>query len=275
MPVGDTGLIGRVWETMDKAEYVEKAPIYYALAIAVVLERSTGPMPEFKIKNMFPDASDSQPDDDGSLLGRWMIWDRAVSWLIARHMIKVKSDPFGPPIYSKSDDFTGEWDKLLGDDNLPFATYQAAGQSDDWLIPALHSLENHFVNMDMKAEDFDNPDGEWEPIEIDADDPDAKKAISSLQDIIEEVRSDNGYNASHPHERDYVLEGLQGTLEKFKSSSVSAGYIRVAIDRLRMLSIRFSGTLKNVASTGTTAALLEFAKKHFGDALNYLWKWPF
>jgi hypothetical protein len=261
---------------MDKAEFVERAPIYYALAIAVALERATAPMPEFKIKGMFPNDDDARhPDDVGSLLVRWMIWERAVSWLLARNMIKIRSDPFGPPIYSQSSDFTGEWDRLLNDDTLPFSTYQAAGRSDDWLIPALHSVENYFVNMDMKAADFDNPDAEWTPIKIDAEDSSAKKAISCLQDIIEEVRSDNGYTASHPQERDYVLEGLRGTLDKFKSSSVSPGYIRVAIERLRMLSARFSGTLKAVAITAAKEALIEFAKKHLGDALNYLWKWPF
>jgi hypothetical protein len=262
---------------MDKAEFVVRAPIYYALAIAVALERSTVPMPEFKIRAMFPNVDDNaqHPDEIGSLLDRWMIWERAVSWLLARNMIKIRSDPFGPAIYSQSDDFTGEWDKLLKDETLPFSTYQAAGQSNDWLIPALHSLENHFVNMDMGTKDFENPDAEWVPIEIDGDDPVAKTAISSLQDIIEEVRSDNGYTATHPQERDYVLEGLQGTLEKFKSSTISAGYVRVAIDRLRMLGRRFSGTLKDAAIAAAKAALIEFAKKHFGDALNYLWKWPF
>jgi hypothetical protein len=29
--------------------------------------------------------------------------------------------------------------------------------------------------------------------------------ISSLEDIIDEVRSDNGYNATYPQERDYAL----------------------------------------------------------------------
>jgi hypothetical protein len=261
---------------MDKSEYVEKAPIYYALAIAVVLQRTRIPMPEFKIKSMFLDSNDAQhPDDVGTLLDRWVIWERAVSWLLARNMIKVRSDPFGPPIYSQSGDFATEWDKLLNDEALPFSTFQAAGQSDDWLIPALHGVENYFSNMDMKPEDFDNPDAEWTPIKIDIEEPSAKQAISSLQDIIEEVRSDNGYSASHPQERDYVLEGLQGTLDKFKASSVSAGYIRVAYDRLRMLRARFSGTLKAVAITAAKEALIEFAKKHLGDALNYLWKWPF
>jgi hypothetical protein len=260
---------------MDKAEFVERAPIYYALAIAVALERSTGPMPEFKIKGKFPTLDDASPEDNGSLIERWMNWDRAVAWLLSRNMIKIKNDPFGPPIFSQGPKFAEQWNTLIQDEDLPFSTYDAAGKSDDWLIPALYSLENHFVNMDIKAEDFENPDFEWAPIKIDAEDPAVKKAISSLEGVIEDVRSDNGYSASHPQERDYVLEGLQGTLDKFRSPSISAGYVRVAIERLRMLGRRFAGTLKDVAIAAAKGALIEFAKRHFGDALNYLWKWPF
>jgi hypothetical protein len=262
---------------MDKAEFVARAPVYYALAISVALERSTGPMPEFKIRGKFPHVDDSHPidQDQGSLIERWMIWERAVAWLLARNMIKVKNDPFGPPLFSQGPDFAEQWNKLIQDDDLPFSTYEAAGKSDDWLIPALYSLENHFINLEMKAEDFDNPDAEWAPIKIDAEDPTVKKAVSSLENIIEEVRSDNGYSAAYPQERDYVLEGLQGTLDKFRSSSVSAGYVRIAIERLGTLNRRFVGTLKDVAIAAAKGALIEFAKRHFGDALNYLWKWPF
>ncbi|MEA2898028.1 MAG: hypothetical protein QOJ84_3643, partial [Bradyrhizobium sp.] len=243
---------------MDKAEFVARAPIYYALAIAVALERTGAPTPEFKIRSNFPNSSDDgSPDDPGTLLDRWMIWERAIAWLLVRNMIKIKNDPFGPPIFSQGPDFTGQWNNLIKDESLPFSTYDAAGRSEDWLIPALHSVENHFVNMDMKAEDFDNPDAEWTPIKIDAEDPSVKKAVSSLEDIIEEVRADNGYNATYPHERDYVLEGLQGTLDKFKSLAVSPGYVRIAIERLRMLSTRFAGTLKDVAIAAAKGALIE------------------
>jgi len=184
-------------------------------------------------------------------------------------------DPFGPPMLSQGPDFEAEWNKLCKDEEMPFSTYYAADLSDDWLVPALYSVENHFVNMDVKAEDFDNPDAEWTPIKIDPEDPTTKNAISSLEHVIEEVRSDNGYSATHPHERDHILEGLQGTVEKFKSSSVSPGYVRIAIERLRMLSLRFSGTLKEIAITAAKAAMIEFAKKHFGECLSYIWKWPF
>jgi hypothetical protein len=262
---------------MDKAEYVARAPIYYALAIAVALARSSGPMPEFKLKSRFPHIDDTNPheEESGTLLDRWMIWERAVGWLVARNMVKIKHDPFGPPIFSMGEDFHEQWNELILDEELPFSTFKAADESDDWLVPALYSIENHFVNMDMKAEDFDNPDAEWTPIKVDSEDPGVKKAVSTLEDIIEEVRSDNGYSSTHPHERDHVLEGLQGALDKFKSSSISPGYVRIAIERLRTLGRRFGGTLKEAGIAAAKAALIEFAKKHFGEFLSYLWKWPF
>jgi hypothetical protein len=261
---------------MDKAEFVSRAPVYYALAIAVALQRSKGsPLPEFKIQGQFPDRSDSSNPDEQSLIQRWMLWERGVAWLLARNMIKIRYDPFGPPILSQGPDFESQWNELITDDSLPFSAFDAAGRTDDWLVPALHALENTFVNLDMKADDFDNPDAEWSPITIEPDDPTAKKAIASLEEVIDEVRSDNGYSATHPQERDYVLEGLQGTLDKFKSSTVSAGYVRVAFERLGTLGRRFAGTLKEATIAVAKAALMEFAKKHFGSALDYIWKWLF
>lgn len=260
---------------MDKAEFVQRAPIYYALAISVALLKTRAPVPEFKIRSRFPHIDVSSPEEDGTLLDRWVIWDRAMAWLMARDMVRVKKDPFGPPMLSQGPEFETQWNDLCQDEETPFSTFAAADQSDDWLVPALHSVENHFVNMGMTAEDFDNPDAEWTPIKIDLDDPATEKAIASLEQIIEEVRSDNGYSATYPHERDHILEGLQGTVEKFKAASISPGYVRIAIERLRMLSLRFSGTIKEVAITAAKGAMIEFAKKHFGEFLSYLWKWPF
>jgi hypothetical protein len=58
---------------MDKAEFVARAPVYYALAIAVALNKASGPLPEFKIKSWYPDLDDSNPEQ-GSLIDRWMFW---------------------------------------------------------------------------------------------------------------------------------------------------------------------------------------------------------
>jgi hypothetical protein len=260
---------------MDKAEFVAVAPVYYALAIVAVLQKRPYPVPEFKIRSEFPDNDDSNPDVGGTLLDRHLLWERGVAWLVTRNMITVRYDPFGPPILSQTPKFTEIWDELVKDDSLPFSAYDAAGKSDDWLIPALHALDNTFANLEVRAEDFENPDAEWSPIKIDRGDPVVEKAISSLERVIEEVRADNGYTATHPQERDFVLEGLQGTLKKLESETISSGYVRVAIERLGTLTRRFAGTLKEGVIAAAKAALIEFAKKQFGDLLNYVWKWPF
>jgi hypothetical protein len=56
---------------------------------------------------------------------------------------------------------------------------------------------------------------------------------------------------------------------------ISAGCLRVAIEHLGMLKRRSAGSLKEAAITGGRPALVEFAKKHFGDLLNYVWKFWF
>lgn len=257
---------------MEKSEYIERAPVYYALAIACSLRRMNTPLSEYKIKQRYPE-TDETTGELVSLLDRGILWDRAVAWLAVRDMVKIKTDPFGPPIFSKGIAFEEQWELLIQNDDLPFSNFAEDG--DDWLNSALHSVENHYSNLDIKPEDFENPDSVWEPIQIEGSDPTVEKAIYSLEQIVEEVRSDNGYAASYPHERDYVLEGLTSPLEKLKGGSISAGYVKLAIDRLRILTRRFAGSIKEATILAAKQALIEFAKKHFGDALNYVWKFFF
>jgi hypothetical protein len=259
---------------MDKAEYIERAPAYYALAIAAVLERAPGPMTEYKISAHYPKEDHGAPEPQG-LLDKGLLWQRAISWLEAREMISVKYDRFGPPIYFKAPDFSEKFDELTVDEDLPFAHYHAAGRTDDWLVPALYGVDNAYENLGIKPEDFEYPDAEWAPLEIDRSDPGVEKAISSLQSVIDEVRADNGYAATLPQERDFVLEGLQNTLNKFESPSISAGYIRQGVERLMTLGRRFSGTIKEASIAAAKAALIEFGKKHFAQALDYFWRWMF
>jgi hypothetical protein len=174
-----------------------------------------------------------------------------------------------------SADFDDKFDELMKDEGLPFSVYDIAGRTEDWLIPALYAVDNAYDNLDIRPEDFDRPDAQWTPIRIERDDPTVANAINSLKKVIEEIRADNGYAATYPQERDYVLEGLQGTLGKFESLSISAAYVRMGIERLRILARRFGGTMKEGAIAAATAALVEFAKSKFGELLSYVWKWIF
>jgi hypothetical protein len=258
---------------MDKVEYVERSPLYYSLAIAVALRGAPGPIPEFKIRSRYPHEDDSGSPEAGSLLDRAVVWQRAVAWLVDQGLITIRYDTFGPPIFFKDANFDEKFDQLTKDESSPFHAYDLAGGSEDWLIPALYAVDNAYDNLDMRVDDFEKPDAEWVPIQIERGDPNVEGAISALERVIEEVRADNGYSATYPQERDYVLEGLQGTLGKFESLSISAAYVRMGIERLQILTRRFGGTLKEGAIAGAKAALIEFAKSKFGET--YVWKWVF
>jgi len=187
-------------------------------------------------------------------------------------MIRIRTDPFGPPIFSQSESFQEAFDALREDEGSAFSTYFASGESAAWLTYALHSIENHYVNLGIQPSDFEDVDSEWAPIPIDQSDPSTKNAIEALEQVVDEVRSDNGYNASLPQERDFVLEGLTGVLGKLKSPSISAGYVKLAMDRLSILGRRFAGSVREATIIGARTAIIDFAKRHFGEALNYLWR---
>jgi hypothetical protein len=123
---------GRSETKMDKAEYVAKAPFYYALAIAATLDGAPGPMTDYKIRAKYPHYDDSPDPEPGTLLGRSLAWDRAVQWLTARGMVLTRYDSFGPPIYSKTADSSARFDELTEDETLPFASWNTAGRTDDW-----------------------------------------------------------------------------------------------------------------------------------------------
>jgi hypothetical protein len=256
---------------MDKAEFVKLAPLYYAMAIANALRKTGDAQPDYKIRSEYTNQVEFEPEP-GTLLDRYILWNKAVEWLLSNNLVSVRHDPFGPPIFTRSQNFDTIFGEICGDGTLPFFNFAASGLSNSWLIPALHSVENHYTNLKITEEDFDNPDRDWEPIQIDPDESEARRAVEELKRVIDDVRSDNGYSATYPHERDYVLQGLSSTVEKFESCTISAGYVRLALDRLSILGRRFAGSAKEALFTGAKVALVEFAKKHFGQILNYLWQ---
>jgi hypothetical protein len=248
---------------MDKADFIERAPIYYALAIARRLFKVNGSMSRNVIARAYEVENDEShiPNDTYNLLHSNALWKRAIKWLVERDLIAVEADPFGPSVFAKTENFGANWLTLRATEPL-IAKFVALDDGDEWLRDTLRSIFDRYQELGIQESDFDNPDEEWSPIQLDSADPDVEKVVDTLSETVEAIRQDNGYSAAHPQERDFVLEGLNGTLEKFKSSTVSAGYIRVALERLRTVARRFGGTVKESVIAGATQALIEFAKKN-------------
>jgi hypothetical protein len=248
---------------MDKAEFVSHAPAYYALAIAVQL--SGGVTRSRKAI----EASYTTPDES-CLIENDHIWEAAIAWLNERGMIKEMKGAFGPALYSASGEFQEKWNLMLKDEP-PFNFYWSAGeQKGGWLIAALQDIDDNYDELDISPEDFTKPDREWEPIRLDTSDPIVKNGIEKLSDAVKQIRDDNGYAANLPEERDFVVEGLTGTVDKLKSGTISAGYIRDAWNKLTMAGRRFAGATLEVVITGAKQAIIEIVKTQGGDLLRAL-----
>jgi hypothetical protein len=86
---------------MDKAEFVELAPQYYALAIALAFASKGGELTRQSIMNEY--IVHEEDGDTYFLLDDFTIWNQAIAWLVDRDMILAFTDPFGPPVYNKGD----------------------------------------------------------------------------------------------------------------------------------------------------------------------------
>jgi hypothetical protein len=159
--------------------------------------------------------------------------------------------------------------KLTQGDTI-FGIYGRMEDGETWLWDALLSINEEAEKLGVTAADFENPDAEWVPIPIDQNDPAVAEVVDKLTQAVEEIRADNGYSATLPQERDHVLEGLSGALEKFKSPAVSAGWVRVAFERLKIAGRRFGGTLKEATIKGAQAALVDFVKRHMGEVFDFM-----
>jgi hypothetical protein len=246
---------------MDKAEFVEKAPMYYGLAIGMVVWGSSGPVTEAQIVADYAIG--------GGLLKHRLLWDRAVAWLGSLEIIQVVSDPFAPTFYLGGANGTA-WQNLRHDTSLPFKGFFLTDNQKEWLELALVGVNNAMRELGVGESDFDVPSGEWSPIQIDQADERVVNAITALSEATEEIRGDNGYAATFPEEREHVIEGLEKGIEKLKSSSVAPGFIRGALDRLKIASKRFEGSSKEVVITGARQALIEFVKAHMSHFLSFL-----
>src|ERR1700722_14918731 len=90
---------------MEKAEFIEQAPLFYALAIAAQLNNRTT-LSRHAIEAAF------SIDDEGEevcLIGLAPVWKVAIDWLNARRMIIEMKGAFGPSLYSRSEAFSREW----------------------------------------------------------------------------------------------------------------------------------------------------------------------
>jgi hypothetical protein len=221
------------------------------------------------------DPEDSDPESGQDGLEKRALLDRAIVILVEKVAIQVTVDDFGPPLFSKAAAFSAIWDELIKDQKSPFYKYAIMMENGRaWLDDALVSVNSKYEQLNIQAEEFDEPDAEWQPLPLDRDDPRLVRAIECLEGTFEEVRSDNGYSANLPEERGYVLDGLKRTIEKLRTeSAISWGYLRKnALEPLQMLIRRFSGAALEMTASAAKAAIFDWLKGSGQKMLAEVWK---
>jgi hypothetical protein len=112
--------------------------------------------------------------------------------------------------------------------------------------------------------DFANPDAEWEPLPLERTDPALQRAVEAIDATLKQVREDNGYNATVPEERNYVVASLSTASQVLKSeNTTSIPFVRQYIlEPLSKVARRFGGAALGAVAAGARAAVIEYVKQH-------------
>jgi len=260
---------------MEKSEFLREAPKYYALAIIRQLEASGGALSGAVIRGAFevpnPTSQFNLSDDKYPLLGNDILWEKAIEWLCMHDVIAVRRGAFGPPLFSRSPYFFKKIETLQQSEES-FANYQLA-DSIEWLIDALWDIDSELVDIRISIEDYDKLGGdtdEWQPIRIASGDTSVREVTAKLEQAVESIRQDNGYAATFPDERDFVVGGLKQTVEKLKGDTIAPGFLRDALSKLTLVANRFKGAALEAVALGAREAIVEFVKQQGGTLLKAL-----
>jgi hypothetical protein len=271
---------------MDKREFIQSAPMYYALAIAHVVRSE--PRDRYLHEGDIKAAYSFQHEDQetyGNFLENQDLFNRGISILAGYKMIEIVHDKFGPRLLRQTATFEDTFTALSKDEDSPFFKYMLvsyAGRG-KWVEGALMSVQDWYVTLNILSQDLYNidlaqkqknieaPDDKWEPIPLDRSDEKLQAAIEQLDDIVEQLRSDNGYAATHPQEKTYVLDKLRAVTKRLKEDShISVVYLSdFAVKPLTIVIKRFAKAAIGVVAEGAKAALIEWLKSKGVDLLNW------
>jgi hypothetical protein len=177
---------------MDSNEFVEKAPDYYALGIAIALAQR-------------PDARTMQLVESEFAAGELYIYFQKellvveASKILARHgVITLVADVFGPTIF-RAERHLSDW-LVSGTNPIPlFRKYNEVADL-DWVRRAIRSVNETYNSLAIEPSDFaqDGIEIQWEPIPLDRSDGTLKRLTEDVQKAITSIEQDNGYAANAP-----------------------------------------------------------------------------
>lgn len=246
---------------MDKNSYVEKAPPFYALALAVAFAEYGGDQTVTlqRLENAF--GGEDVAFQHGLLVRAGM------RMLAESGVVEVLQVDFGPRVYRRSSDLTMDWIFSEGTKHIPiFATYKQIN-SREWLQEAMKDVNGLYARFAFKPDDFENPPASlWEPLPLDRSDEQLVEATAKIDEAIEKIEADNGYAANVPGERDFVLQSLKSFSKELKESAQITGMqIRTfALEPLALVAKRFTGAALELVAGAAKEALVNWLRTKFG-----------
>jgi hypothetical protein len=115
---------------------------------------------------------------------------------------------------------------------------------------------------------------EWQPIPIERELEVVEQLTRKLNEAIESIRSDNGYTANQPEERQFVLDGLRAVSKRIKEDTqISVMYVReYALVPLGLVIDRFGKAATGMFAEAARKAIVEWLKQYGIDILKSLGK---
>jgi hypothetical protein len=257
---------------MNKAEFVEKAPLYYAAMIAWVIQHDqiagNGALSITQM-NMIID-----PNSTGLLINEPLI-TKAVQFLQDEDAITVHNDPFGPSLIFANLGFDIWWNQN-GPNKYPLIrTIRRTSDAKNWLKLALSEVNREYNRLGIEPEDFEASASEieWEPIPLDRNEPSLQLTIDAVDETIKAVEADNGYAVHAPAEREYVTFNL-AHVSKLLKEETQITWMQLktfAIEPLQRIIQRFGPNALGLLATAAKAALHDWLKKNITHIIDFLW----
>ena len=193
--------------------------------------------------------------------------------LVEKKMLTKITDDFGPTIYKRTSAFIDAWESVQKIPNSPYSKYALAPDKDAWINSAVESLDKALVEQRIKEVDFEKPDTEWAPLPVERSNPKLQEATRKLDETIAAIDADNGYNATLPEEKAYVVENLRDAVAKLKKEdTISYGYLkRKVINILDVVIRRFGKAAVGLTAQAARAAIFDWLKEIGAKVLHWLY----
>jgi hypothetical protein len=259
----------------ERARFLEVAPLYYAVAIVSYFQdrehRAT-------TAATLVEALQTEWGTFGiipvGLLETPPIFWKAIDWMVAQGLVRMIDDEFAPTMILRNSEFTQKAAQLSVVPNTPLQKFKDLNGDQMWLTGILFELEERAKQFGITEKDYNEPDLEWEPIPLDRTEPELQKAITRIDEVVEAVRSDNGYAATLPEERAFVLDGLTVFATRLRNSdTISVPFLQAyGLTNITKLIKRFGLAAVGVLAMSALEGIKGWLKTKTGGALEWLFK---